>query len=310
MKTYKKRFNNKKRKMKRNRKILKGGTTKKLINFYEAKAKAAAVQTITQEQINNDEIKLEVLLNICELRRDLNIENAKLEPLEQTDYDYMIEKIDNELKIVEKKKKFDSEVSNTGERLVEIYTNTAAEKANTKRNWLKVTKKVIIATGFISILKEEIKTHVGYMSKNWDCYKIILIKFISNTGIFEFENENVKKKIEALQKMPDIDIEAALKPDKYIDTLKSLKKILMRKSKSLNRVGKITKKKYHNKKKYRSYTKRNKKNMPKLNKNIPKLNKYKQRGGFWFFVGVVIFVVVLVIGTTVAKIYVDEMSSP
>jgi hypothetical protein len=308
MKTYKKRFNNKKRKMKRNRKILKGGT-QELINFYEAKA-------ITQEQIDDTKkkIKLEVLLNICELRRDLNIENAKLEPLEPTDYVYMIEKIDNELKIVEKKKKLDLEVSNTRKRLEEKSTKTAAKTAaktaNTKRNWQKVTKKVIIETGFISILKEEIKTHVGYMSKNWDCYKIILIKFISNTGIFEFENENVKKKIEALQKMPDIDIEAALKPDKYIDTLESLKNILMRKSNSLNRVGKITKKKYHNKKKYRSYTKRNKKNMPKLNKNIPKLNKYKQRGGVvGFFVGVAIFLFVLGIGATVARKYLDKMNS-
>ena len=110
--------------------------------------------------------------------------------------------------------------------------------------------------------------------------------------------------------MPDIDIEAALKPDKYIDTLESLKNILMRKSNSLNRVGKITKKKYHNKKKYRSYTKRNKKNMPKLNKNIPKLNKYKQRGGFWIFLGFVIFIVVLVIGTNVAEKYLEEEDSP
>jgi len=90
MKTYKKRFNRK-----RNRKILKGGTTKNLINLYE-------VQKITQEQID-DKIKLEVLLNICKLRPELNIEKAILEPLEKTDYKEMIIKITEELEIVEKK---------------------------------------------------------------------------------------------------------------------------------------------------------------------------------------------------------------
>jgi len=70
-----------------------------------------------------------------------------------------------------------------------------------------------------------------------------------------------------------LDINKELEPDKYIATLTKIKKILEEKMKTLTGGGKITKKKYHNKKKCRRYTKRSKKNMPKLN------NKYKQRGG-------------------------------
>jgi len=165
----------------------------------------------------------------------------------------------------------DLEVQKTREML-DTTAVTDGATANKNRNWHNFVKKVIIATTFISELTEKIKTQADNMSKNWNCYKIILRQFISNTGIAESED---LEKIDQLTQtdIEKLDINKELEPDKYIATLTKIKKILEEKMKTLTGGGKITKKKYHNKKKCRRYTKRSKKNMPKLN------NKYKQRGG-------------------------------
>jgi hypothetical protein len=236
MKTYKKRFNRK-----INRKNLKGGST------------------------GNDQKSLQDFLTNCE--KEYDFPEFELEPLSKTDYEQMIKIITEELKIANEQLKKQAEVNLTKERLK---GTEGAAGTPTQKIKFKVVAK---ASTFIIKLKEEIKKHTEQMSKNWGCYKIILDKYISNLGISEFEVVQGK-----IKKLTQEDIQQKLHntqilTEQYIATLSEIETILKTKLSNLNGGGKITKKKYHNKKKCRRYTKLSKKNMPKLN------NKYKQRGG-------------------------------
>jgi hypothetical protein len=259
MKTYK-------HKLKRKKRILKGGSSyHKNITY------------INQSK----EITLDNLIEICNSSSDYSIIlNAKLKTITPDDYNKMCEMIDELIKNEEAEIK-KRETKPISVRNGSVGKIVSAIEAKTKNLKFKTVATVVLAT---IKFKEQFKKHLIKMKHNVECYKQILSKFIKSMESMEGMEGMESKYIESINSitsekinieiLEDTSISGEPSQNNYLNILKQAKLILNPQRGG----GRITKKKQN-----------------KLSKKKNKKKTYKQSGGDMGIVAGV-FLVILICG--------------
>ena len=237
MKTYK-------HKLKRKKRIFKGGSHKIITNINQSK-----------------EITLDNLIEICNSPSDDSIIlNAKLKTITPDDYNKMCEMIDELIKNEE------AEIKKRETKPISVRNGSAtrsATKSETKKLKFKTVATVVLAT---IKFKEQLRDHLVKMKDNVECYKQILSKFIKSMESMEGMEGMEGKYIKIINSITSENINIEILEDtpisgeknNYLKILKQAKLILNPQRGG----GRITKKKQN-----------------KLSKKKNKKNTYKQSGG-------------------------------